>query len=224
VNDLCSIEGCGRVRKSKAYCQTHYKRSRLGLDMLAPFGPRGLVMKNVGACQKDDCERPQMSMGLCRFHYNRSWRERQRPCSVDGCDRIVKSGSTCSTHYSRIRKYGQPGTADARRRTNGDGSYSQGYILRNLRHLGRGIVSEHRLVMEGILGRELLPEENVHHLNGIRDDNRPENLELWSKSQPHGQRVADKVDWAIDLLRLYAPEHLAELGSLDVLALLGDRP
>ncbi len=64
--------------------------------------------------------------------------------------------------------------------------------------------------MEGSIGRELLPEENVHHLNGVRDDNRLENLELWSSSQPSGQRVADKVAWAENLLRLYAPEKLKD--------------
>lgn len=54
-----------------------------------------------------------------------------------------------------------------------------------------GWMLEHRYVMQHKLGRPLGKYENVHHINGRRDDNRPENLELWKRSQPAGIRAAD---------------------------------
>lgn len=66
--------------------------------------------------------------------------------------------------------------------------------------------SEHRMVMSQMLGRELMPGENVHHKNGVRDDNRPENLELWVSPQLFGQRLADVLNWVADRY----PEEMAK--------------
>ncbi|QGH79043.1 HNH endonuclease [Streptomyces phage TomSawyer] len=65
-------------------------------------------------------------------------------------------------------------------------------------------VLEHRYVMEQKLGRELVKGENVHHKDGNRQNNHPDNLELWvTVKQPSGQRPEDLVEWAKEILRRY---------------------
>jgi len=68
---------------------------------------------------------------------------------------------------------------------------------------GKGQIMEHTWVMSNHIGRPLFKHETVHHINGIRNDNRIENLELWSSSHPYGQRIEDKIEWAKQFLNDY---------------------
>jgi hypothetical protein len=138
-------------------------------------------------------------------------------CQVKNCDKPFQAKDMCQMHYRRNTLYGDVNMKTTlplgTKRIKDPNGYIYIYDPREQMALKSGQVAEHRLVMSKMIGRVLLPIENVHHKNGVRDDNRPENLELWSRRQPPGQRTEDKVAYAIEILSLYAPEYLKKKAS-----------
>lgn len=173
-------------------------------------------------CKIDGCEGLVKGRGWCAMHYARwkrwgdpnivqtGWRERRRKhpltCTFEGCDLPTSNRGWCEKHYRRWRKWGDPAICMWEHLPDRWSTYADGY---KGKMIGGKIVAQHRYVMEQHLGRNLLPHENVHHLNGDRGDNRIDNLELWSRSQPPGQRVADKIAWCLEFLSEEAPHLLA---------------
>lgn len=127
----------------------------------------------------------------CRKHNDK------KPCFQCGSLKQRKS-NLCRSCYLNNKQY--PASSAKHLSKNG---YYYVYFRKHPHADKSGRVFEHRLVMEQKLGRYLFSFENVHHKNGIRSDNRIENLELWIKAQPTGARVQDVVEWAREILRLY---------------------
>jgi hypothetical protein len=174
----CSTDGCTNAVYSKGLCQTHWRKQRFaGME-----------------CVVAGCDRQQVNngRGLCPLHYKRHLNA-GRFCTVEGCGRPLVSVGLCRGHYHQ-RLNGVPLAPIAVRREPGTGSinrlgYKEVTVAPKVRRL------EHRVVMEQILGRDLKSSEHVHHRNGDRLDNRPQNRELWTIGQPNGQRVCDLLDW-----------------------------
>lgn len=109
-------------------------------------------------------------------------------------------------HYSRLRKHGDVGPARKLWRKGADRRLdATGYV--RVRIEDKWLL-EHRVVMQALLGRPFFRGESIHHMNGIRDDNRPENLELWVTPQKNGQRVTDLVAFVCEHYPDLVREHL----------------
>jgi hypothetical protein len=175
----CSLENCEQPNRANGYCSNHYTKFKKWGDPLA--GPGSGRKIQYTHCMVENCEKKHTAIGLCQSHYRsfRTFLDRHKePIDWQSYSNIVHKG------YVDVYAPSHPMASKS------------------------GIVKEHRLIMEKIVGRYLERHENVHHKNGNRADNRPENLELWSVKQPKGQRVEDKIQYAIEILEQYAPEKL----------------
>ena len=222
----CGAAGCDRTVYARGYCERHYRQVLRSGAVQPDRAP--------AECAVPGCGRKAVTRGWCHGHYLR-WsrtgdvkadvplaRPERDVCVHPGCERGAHSAGHCRSHYRRLRLYGDPEAGRPPRTRSENGHMSHGYwrvrVPEDERYLTRGVAVEleHRLVMARLLGRPLARDEVVHHRDGDRLNNAVENLELWTTAQPKGQRVADKLVFAVALLQRYAPELLAAPGPTGV--------
>jgi hypothetical protein len=120
------------------------------------------------------------------------------PCSESDCGRSVASNGLCGMHWKRLLRRSSGVPERSRKPFINTNGYVYEYVDGQ-----RHAQLQHRIVMEKHLGRLLEAGETVHHKNGIRTDNRIENLELWVSWQPHGCRVSDLLAFAVEVIQKY---------------------
>jgi len=188
---LCDVEWCQKKAKRPGakYCSAHYEERRKHGHVLS-LEERAERRQINSERSRRLVRSPKTIEGLERFLAEKRANRIPRLCSIEGCERPHAGHGLCQAHLYKKKKFGDPLVGPTRPnrgkgRTVNHGGYVQLFMPEHHEANQRGYVMEHRVVMEKTAGRNLLPGEVVHHINGNRGDNRPENLELFASHSEH---------------------------------------
>lgn len=164
----------------------------------------GHLLRNLGfSVMSGSRKRIQVRVKELNLDTNHFPKQSKRKiCFVNLCNEKAHAYGYCVAHYGFWKRNGDPNKTVRK----GYHLNKQGYVIvwKYNELLAPSIkILEHRYIMAKHLGRPLRKDEQVHHKNNNRSDNRIENLELWTTNQPIGGRVEDLVLWAKQILKLY---------------------
>lgn len=198
------------VSISRAMCGAHYQQFKREHPNYSES-----IERICSVCKKELGDGRRLS--LCEWHAILA-KTNYQMCDEDSClhpaagsdskqQRQSPKARLCLSHYSEKYEHGSyewfvnclPNRYAPR---------PSGYVW--LYFIGGLKMAEHRFVVAQRMRRLLLPHETVHHKNGIRHDNRPENLEYWPTSHGKGQRAEDMLEHHKQRVR----ELEADLGSV----------
>jgi hypothetical protein len=229
----CTFKGCDKPLLAKGYCSAHYRQSRKGKPLrpirpfsgkTGPYGPGGPCRFNelpqVRSGEWEPCLAARATGGWCAGHAAQWYekrplkplRRRRTGCDFPGCSNRHSCRGYCAAHYQQLRQGKTLTLLNLRKgwyRASNDISTSGNLNIPTPTNEGTSQNIQRSWLQ--CLNGPSCPRRKCTTGTRQRDDNRPENLELWARGrQPPGARVSDLVEEAIRILLLYAPDRLSK--------------
>lgn len=187
----CSIDWCNRkVKPHGKYCAAHYQE-RMKYGKFFTLEERAENKRKAAEDRKETMKRVWDNYTPEQREERASILRRDVRCSIEGCGRKHSGHGLCDMHLYRLKHFGAATGVGPTRPNRGKGrtiaptGYVQLFVPDYHCASKKGYVFEHRYVMEQHLGRHLKKGEVVHHIDGDKQNNAIENLQLFASHSEH---------------------------------------